>query len=193
MKLNKAIIGICALWLSLSLQCGAIDYIFTGSGAGPLGSTSFDTAFEIDLHLNPANLFYDAAYTSPAISNVVGSITLQGVGTATFLDPIIVLGHGSGYGEIMIGDAKRMPYPYMNFLVTLNSSRLADYDLVSPVGPVSAEGIGWQNGPVKTSMGNLYFTRVDFPLTFEAVPEPSAFVLLALCGAAFLCCHRMLP
>ena len=192
MKLNKAIIGICALWLSLSLQCGAIDYIFTGSGAGPLGSTSFDTAFEIDLHLNPANLFYNPVYTAPAISNVVGSITLRGVGTATFLDSLTVVGHGSGYGEVMIGDAWRTPWPYLNFMLSFFSTKLEEYDLVSTSGPVGADQIGGGNSPVHTSMGDFYFSRLDFPLTFEAVPEPSVFALLALCGGALLCYRRML-
>jgi hypothetical protein len=188
--LNTLLIATCSLGLCLSFRSSAIDYVFTGTGSGPLGSSTFNTSFQITLTLNPANYFFDAFYNSPAISNVTGRITLQGVGTATFLDPLTVVGHGSGYGEIMIGDGWRTPAPYLNFLLAFECAHLVDYNLTSPIGPVNAEQIMISNSPVHTPMGDLYFDRVNFPLTFQAVPEPSIRALIILATPVALLLQR---
>ncbi len=183
----------CTLALYVSTATAApITFIHSGSGSGSLNGVSFDVS---DFTITAA------ADTSDRVTLTAGlyetwhdtaTITIDGLGTMTFLEPTKTLvsnaGQGVGFGRA--GDLFDGPV----------NSAFATWDMLSSIGPISGSGalMLWGTG-VSTSGGALIFTddwtwdpsEWDIPATFQAivgtaaVPAPGV-VLLGALGAGLV-------
>jgi hypothetical protein len=176
--------GLC----SAPVMAAPITFIHTGSGSGSLNGTPFDVSnFTItatgdtDNRITLTDGLYEIWHDS-------ATITIDGVGTLTFLEPTktFVSNEAAGVGFGRASDLFDGP---MN-------SALATWDMQTSIGPISGSNgalMQWGTG-VATNSGSLIFdddwtwdpSGWDIPATFQAivgtaaVPVPGALLLGAL-------------
>jgi hypothetical protein len=169
--------GMAALLLGMTAaEAEPIDYIFTGTGAGELGNTSFENAtFTV---LIPADTNNVVLLVTDTFVNqfLTGTIEISGIGAGSFTEPLYVFDYQPnqivGFGNFIEGDLIN---------VSVNGVGLDTYDLRSSFGPISTSTPFFsQFNNVVLDIGTLTFTNVSYA-TFEAttpVPEPATMLLL---------------
>jgi len=159
-----------------------IQFIFTGTGTGTIGQTSFtNSSFTITEQSDTINL-QSCGTTCSFINANSTSISISGIGTYSFFTGTRTFDNtglvGFSRAGLMGGDL------YDSFNVGIS------YDMLSLIGPVAgtASLIQWVYTPViSTSGGILNFNTDQTQGTFQAIagnvqniPEPATLALLFL-------------
>jgi hypothetical protein len=165
----------------LSLLAVPIDYVFTGTGTGTVGATSFtDADFEIRV-VGDTTGRYSAgdpgSFWNDALSAVV---TIFGVGSFNVTEPTRVFVNNTvdAVGFNSFADADQFDLFDMPFLA------LFEYDLVSPYALETGSGgcCSTQWDALQTDGGSIDMTSLGSTGTFEAsvseVPEPGTMLLI---------------
>ena len=162
-----------------------ITYTETVTGSGSLGGTDFTNALiTIAGTANTGNV----TMPDPGAFRVFTStsVTVAGVGTATFTDIIhavdLHLNMLAGFGDDTVGA-----------LVAGNqNSAFATYDLKSPIGPTSGTVNINAGESFATSVGTLVIESTSTDGTFsastaQAVPEPTSMVIVGIGAFGLMC------
>jgi hypothetical protein len=179
--------ALALLCLSSLAQAEPITCTFTGDGWGTLAGTAFpDSDFTITAVADTANVEYYGQSNAYDVVNSSASITIQGLGTYTFLpgrggQAITDTENAVNLGLIAfgVGDAR----------FQIRGVQSDSWDMLTSFGPVVSETgylMDWSDVqapgyPVETSGGALVFVASDYgPATFSAtvVPEPSSIIAL---------------
>jgi hypothetical protein len=161
------------LSVSIAAHASPVVYTFTGDFSGTLGTTSFSDDFgtftftgDTSTVVGSGGYYYNTAGVS--------TITLEGLGTATFLS--------STFGAESQSNAGAFYDSATDFGVGTESSAFAAYSLTAPFGPITGSFI--TNGAIaeSTSLGDLSIASETGETTFTAAaaatPEPSSLILL---------------
>jgi hypothetical protein len=154
-----------------------LTYIDTATLSGSLGGTSFtDAKVTVSGTGDTDDLYHFQGFpTQPAINLPSTTVTVAGIGTATFTNPFaIVYGQGlrfAGFAELTT----------LHTVLGVQITTTRPYDLTTPIGPLP--GVAeFTMVPFQTSLGVLEITSsTTGTFTAAIVPEPSS---LALCGIA---------
>ena len=173
MRLSHVLALVSSCSFCLTAAASPVLYTFTGDFSGSLGSTQFSDVAGTFAFTGDTSTVHDNSgiYTNTA---GVSTITLAGVGSATFLS--------STFGVESQSNAAAFYDVATSFGVGTESSEFAKYGLTSPFGPITGAFIS--NGSIaeKTSLGNLIISGETGTTTFQAqssvTPEPSSFALL---------------
>ena len=173
------------------LEAAPITYTETTTGTGVLNGTPFTNA------LVTIKFFGDTANVGPFGQGCAlclvnhassGTVTVAGVGTDTFKDPLGILGFPFLSPDLnnMAGVAFIDAAPQTSGLLiiaTINNG-LLPYDLRGPFGPITgAAGSPNNTTTYSTMLGNFQWTSFPEVSTFTAtvapVPEPATLTLTA--------------
>ena len=152
-----------------------ITYTEQATATGSLGGVAF-TGADVVLTL----LGDTAAVASPQagvfINGGTASVSVAGVGTATFSDSVVVFanqGVGLGFTDMTLPS---------DVLDTLGAT-FGSYDLTTALAPVTGTAMFNAQSAFATSGGTFLLSAVDggptFAATMTAVPEPASLTLLA--------------
>jgi hypothetical protein len=166
------------VWVFMSgvMHANSIDYSFAGIGSGTLNGISFtNDAFAVSIHANTSNVAFQSNLGQFGIENLSGTITLSGMGTASFTASLFVFG-GNGFDVIGFGN-----FSQGNLIADINTGKgFASYNLASNFGPIAISNSNpSQFCGVATSLGALCYKTMS-NLTFQstvavsAVPESSS-------------------
>jgi hypothetical protein len=150
--------------------------------SGSLGAVSFTNAeIQLTSSADTANIQSSIVLgtTYYHVNNIDLTITVAGIGTATFTDSTQTLTYP--FNQAGFWD------PNTGFILLTFNPVLAPYNLNGDIGPVVGTGDPFREGLPPTTLGNLHLTSVVPGLTFESpagVPEPSSLTIAGL-GAAF--------
>jgi hypothetical protein len=173
--------------LSGTGRADLITYTEQATASGSLGSTSFTNALvTLTFTGDTANV------TQPrpgifANSTGTATVTVAGLGTATFTDAIEVFDvqrlSAAGFADSSAGG--------IDVLFSFNSV-FASYDLTTPIGPASGSSSTSTGQPFGTDLGPLVFSSVAGTSTFTATtsttatPEPASLTLLGVGAVGLL-------
>jgi hypothetical protein len=201
--MTRVLLAILAAALSSSVcHATSITYTLSTTASGTLGGSSFtDASVTVTLTGNTSGITSGPApYTDVLINPGPTTITVSGIGTGTFTDPIVVLD--------TLTDNSLLGQPAILFLDTTTDTGIVletgavftTYDLNTSLGPISGLG-GVASGsaitPVfPTTDGNLTWTvgQTLVDATFTAVtttPEPATLLLVGSGMAAMLARRRL--
>ena len=163
------------------VQAQPITFQFSGFATGDLNGAPFaSTEFLVTIGADISNLDLSLGADRPRYVNLTGTVLLNGIGVATFSDPLYVFDNQPG-STLGFGNP-------VNFdLIDLTDPAFATYGLTTPIGPVT-NFLVYQNAQftdVATSLGPLTFGSVLDPTvqaltsTPAVVPEPATVTLLA--------------
>ena len=164
-----------------------ITFIFTGSGTGSVGTTSFaDAAFTITGHGDTAARLDDGGAGVYWIDHVAADIAIAGLGDFTFVTPTRTFVNNN----VDLAGFSRAGLVGSDLYYGPQDPVLEGWNMLGPVGPLSGSGqiLQWDNptqyGAVLTSGGELIINSGNPPATFEAtvgialVPEPETYAML---------------
>jgi hypothetical protein len=168
-----------------------IVYSETLTTDGSLGGTAFtDELVTLTFTADTDNVtfFQGSGFTQYTNIPSVSTVTVAGVGTATFSDPIsLSVFSFSTFSEFSVTDTSLGVDILDTFAVTAG---FAGYEMNTSLAPVSG-GAAYPVGTAfGTSAGNFEFTKTGGGIsTVSAVPEPSSLLLMAL-GLSGLAAYR---
>jgi hypothetical protein len=192
-----------ALWIAGEpAHASAIIYTEQAVASGSLGSVPFSrTLVTLVFTGDTANVMSSLNISGDTVfSNFVGiaTVTVSGIGSATFTENVGVLNVQLGNGSGVAGFARPGVGPT---LLEINDPALSTYALDTPIGPITSQAectisTGFDACfPANTDLG-FFFLDVPGPgdsATFTAtadVPESSSVLLLAI-GMIALCGFRL--
>ncbi|APW61724.1 PEP-CTERM sorting domain-containing protein [Paludisphaera borealis] len=180
------------LFMASTSNAGSITYTITTSGSGSLGGQAFDGEVVLRFVGDTANVvepapgvFYNSLGTA--------TVTIAGLGTAVFTQPIAVYADHT-YNSVGFIDGSDYTSGKATLgILNLLSPDYATYALSSAFGPVS--GNGWTSFTVAgfaTDRGAFILPPpgsgvFEAVTSAGAVPEPASLVMLGL-GAGVLGC-----
>jgi len=192
-RLIKSIATITVLLGALTATASPIQFIYTGTGSGSIGSTTFSgTAFTIVESANTTNLTSCGA-TCQYIDASTTSIYLSGIGTFNFITGTRTFDNRGRVGLSRVGNYGADLYDVFHVG--------AAYDLTSSIGPIfeSANLVQWDYDPMMTDGGILTFFDALTEGSFQAiassgtgnqVPEPGSLALASLAFAVLATLRR---
>ena len=172
-------------------------YSFSGTGIGYLGDEYFNTSYDIILTADTANYGSDPVFGVPAFTDVQGQITLNGIGTATFLDPLILQLWPAQETGISFRDYNELQATGIGEWLGVQSAQLNNTTLTEDIGPISlmhGDALTYSGYQLQTSMGGVFFDFNDFNTfqfqsssePFTAVPESPLWGIQAGAAALFI-------
>lgn len=183
--LAVAVLGL--MGLTGRAEAALITYTETATISGTLGATSFSNALVTITGLADTNNVIGGGtfFSVP----VVATVTVAGVGSGTLTDIVQVSSGINGNPEAGFVAKKLVSDPFFTVLLDTRNAALTNYDLKSPIGPVTG-GASTAN-PFGLKFGS---TAGDFAITgvangtstflatggITAVPEPSTLTGAAL-------------
>ncbi len=176
----------CVLALSASAAAMPITYVHTGFGSGTIGTTAFGALAPIAFTIN-ASGDTDNRQSSGigiwSIENDTASITLEGLGTYSFVTATRYFSN-----SFVAGGTVGFSHFGGSGTDLFNTFPVGAWDMLSSIGPIAATGVllQWDSPAVVTSGGILVFNDAGgVPATFAAtvgetptVPEPASLLLL---------------
>ena len=172
MRLHHFMAVATLLASSFAAHADPVTYTLSGSFSGILGATAFSgVAGTFTFNGDTAGITYlgGGYYTN---IDGTGTISLKGIGTATFLSPSF--GVESEFNSASFYDVPT------GFAIGNYNESIGSYDLSAPFGPVTGFFESPGTVPELTSSGEFAIT-VGTDTTFQATavsPEPSSLVLL---------------
>jgi hypothetical protein len=169
-----------------------ITYLYSGTGTGQLGSSTFsDTNFTITALADTNNItLWQLGGNGPQNTHLSTVIDITSLGSYSITTPShtwisgATSGPGSGWG----GLGENLSLNWIN----IHENEFVGYGLNTPVGPLLYDSPGSvdQFHDVSTSGGLLKFTSIS-TVSFTAIvaPEPSTLLLLGI-GAISLLGYR---
>lgn len=186
-------VALCGLWAA-SAHAGHIEYRFSGIGGGMLNGQSFvDTVFNITVPADTVNV--STAHfgaDTPAVVGLAGTLSVSGIGSGIFADQLYVYNYkpfetmGLGIWSATSGtDYSPFATPFDILTLPAPGAGLDSYDLNTAFGPLfipdiipsNIAGVAVQDMFTPTLTGSISFDMI-YDVTFQAVPEPSALVVL---------------
>ncbi len=183
--LAVAVLGL--MGLTDRAEAVPITYTETATISGTLGATSFSNALVTITGLADTNNVIGGGtfFNVP----VVATVTVAGVGSGTLTDIVQVFSGINGNPEAGFVAKKLASDPFFTILLDTRNAALTNYDLKSPIGPVT--GAASISNPIGLKFGS---TAGDFAITsvangtstflatggITAVPEPSTLTSAAL-------------
>jgi hypothetical protein len=194
-----------ALCSITQVQADPITYSLTTDASGTLGGSSFtDALVTVTLTGDTANVVPGPVpYTDTAVNSGSAEVSVSGLGTGTFTDPIVILStlndatlttffgsptvlildNASGTGILLQTGAIFSTYGLQGPLGPISGTGgVASGSHITPVFPTTAGDLTWAIGQ---PLGTSTFTAVT-----TAVPEPGAWLLLSSVLAAVLAVRR---
>jgi hypothetical protein len=171
------VVGLCGCALAGTGRAESITYTLQFTAAGSLGSfanaqVTFTGKGDTANVMNFGGVFF-------AIDVTTATVTVAGLGTATFTDSISINNFQSagfvGWNDNLVGD-----------MGDVINGVFATYDLKTSIGPVAGSvSAGTFVAPpfsYPTSLGSLTFTSFGDTGTFTAtaIPEPASLTLLGI-------------
>lgn len=190
-SLRVGVAGLLAfvtLFLFAPAQAVPITFIYTGQGQGSLGGTAFGTTgFTITATGDTDDRLQDAeVYT---IVHLTASITIDGLGSFTFLSPTRSFVNRLG-GAVGFSYGSGPDLYSGHDLFNMFAPAFAGWDMLTGLELTVASGylLQWDAFPIETSGGVLQFMNGLSPATFKAVvgtgetpvPEPLILTLVGL-------------
>lgn len=181
--------GILAALCCVMAGAEPITYTEQQTGSGSLGSTSFTNALvTIVLTGDTTAITGGSGFFSDVGTSA--TVTVSGIGTANFTDPMQVFDNQSTPAAGICDKALGCE----DVLDTVNSAFSA-YTLAAAIGPLSGNPLGNPFQSFPTTLGAFILTSSDDatnPSTFIAtpVPEPESLSLLSLGCALLLVARR---
>jgi hypothetical protein len=175
-------LGCCAALAHAS----TITYTDQVTASGSLGTTDFTNAL-VTLTLVGNTTDVTGSGSGPFVDSVGDfTVTISGVGTATFTDDMRVVDNQTsdvaGFGDVDEG----------LFVLGTGDVRFATYDLRSGIGPITDTTMINISGGFSTTAGILVFSDSSEDSTFTAnMPEPGPAGLIGLGLAAILARRRL--
>jgi hypothetical protein len=149
---------------------------------GMLGATAFTNelvTLTFTADISNVTFFQGSGFTQYTNIPSLSTVTVAGIGTATFSDPIsLSVFVFPAFSEFSVTDTALSTDVLDTFTVV---SGFAGYNMAGPLSPVSG-GAAYLLGTVfGTSLGDFEFTRSGGGVsTVSAVPEPPGLALVAL-------------
>jgi hypothetical protein len=189
-----AVLGAALAAGSGSLARGSIiNYSESITTNGQLGSTPFTNALvTLTFSADPSKVtfFQGSDFTQYTNIPTVSTVTVAGVGTATFSDPISVsVSAYPTFSEFGSTDISASNDILDDYAVTAG---FAGYKMSSSFGPVAGGAAYPVGAPFPTSLGGFEFTQTGGGVTTfsaTAVPEPSGAAAIAV-GLCVIACRR---
>lgn len=168
--------AILLIFCTGSAFAGPITYTESATGSGMLGNSSFtDALITLSFTGNTANVTCDTGLCINDAGPGVVSLTVAGLGTATFLDDVLVFDN-QGVAVAGFLDATVA----LDILDTHNPA-FATYDLTTAIGPLTGSSIINSGTDFFTTDGTFVINSAGdatFTATTSApIPEPSTLVL----------------
>ncbi|HKW02474.1 MAG TPA: PEP-CTERM sorting domain-containing protein [Vicinamibacterales bacterium] len=176
-------LGLSAVLLTLCASAASatpISYTHTGFGSGTLDGVLFGAAAPIAFTINATSdttTLQNCGVGCLSNDNTSASITIQGLGTFTFITPTRYFENVGvvGFSRAGLGGSD-----------LFNGPALSGWDMISSIGPIvgTANLFQWSTTPVNTSGGVLFFNPSTTASTFtatvgaQAVPEPASLLLI---------------
>jgi len=165
---------------------GQITFTLTATATGTIGVANFTNATVTIVAIGDTTsryLFYPDTW---AINPTDSTVSIAGIGTATFTDPGYIFDDQfsglAGFGTITQVTAPCESAPGCDLLDVHSNPALTTYDLTTSIGPLSDTSGQLQNdwAEVSTSLGSITLSSLATNATFaaDAVPEPSTYLLL---------------
>jgi hypothetical protein len=179
-----AVACLCGCALPGTGRAGPITYTETATGSGSLGGTSFtDATVTITGTGDTANI-RDSVPGFFNNSPITATVTVAGIGTATFTGTIIV--HDNQPTSLVAFSDETAGADILG----TSGSPFDTYDLKTAVGPVSgpADEVGFGRDLATTDGAFVLNSVVNDTATFTATPtpEPASLTLLGLGAAGLL-------
>jgi PEP-CTERM motif len=180
-----------ALAGSRQAEAAPITYFESLTTDGVLGGTAFTNelvTLSFTANISTVTFFQGSNFTQYTNIPLVSTVTVAGVGSATFSDPLsLSVFDFPTFSEFSVTDTALSTDILDTFAVT---SGFAGYDMTTPLSPVSG-GAAYPIGTLfPTSVGSFEFTKTGGAVsTVSAVPEPSSLFLIAL-GLSGVAVHR---
>jgi hypothetical protein len=174
-----------------------ITYTETAIATGTLGESSFsDALVTLTLTGDTSGVGPGPGPLSSCLVNVgTADVTVDGLGTATLTGTIEVVSCSfSGMPVVIIAqwDVPPDDGTSITHILGLTDDSLADYDLQSPLGPISGLGFGVaDSGIYPTTAGDLILSSGGDPVTLTVntanpVPKPASLLLLGTGGRSLI-------
>ncbi len=174
--MRTTVLTIALALLAMSAAAEQLTFIHEGSGSGTLdGSTFPASAFVITAVVDTDDR---TSFTNGwSIGHLSASITIDGLGTFDFISATRTFVNNGG----QIVGFSRNGISGMDLFDGPENTAFADWDMLSPIGPISGDGylMQWDDSPqINTSGGSLFFNEESSDATFTAIPEPATIALL---------------
>jgi hypothetical protein len=168
-----------------------ISYLESITTDGSLGGTAFTNelvTLTFTADISNVSFFQGSNFTQYTNVPSISTVTVAGIGTATFSDPISLSVFAfPTFSEFSVTDTALATDILDTFAVT---SGFAGYDMKGPLSPVSGGAAYPIDTDFGTSLGKFEFTRSAGGVsTVSAVPEPPGLFLVVL-GLAGLTAFR---
>jgi len=180
--------ALCAAFFVASVASAdatTLDYIFTGTGTGTLGGTSFNGGFTVSLIGDTNDIVFTSQYNVP----VTGTFSTGGA-TATFggLSNTVISNTSPSIGFIGFGQVYSTPGGIGVGAEAVFGTPFIGYDL-STIFPETSADVSFAVQTFVTSLGDLTFTSIS-SLSFQAVavgavPLPATWAMMLGGLAAF--------
>jgi hypothetical protein len=180
MKRLAFLAAVACLWGSAlpgTGRAGMITYTETFTASGTLGTQTFTDAMVTITGTGDTTGV--VASGASFFNAVTATVTIAGIGTATFTDSINATSD-TGFSPPRAGfsDASQLGHDIME----TGNSVFGSYDLTTAIGPDSGPSVSQGSG-YNTDQGALSFSSFSdstFQATLSTVPEPASLTLLGL-------------
>lgn len=180
-----ALVGVFALILTAAQASAVpITYSWWGQGSGFLGNNSFTNAPVTFSYLADTDATVFGGSGTAHNEAGTGTVTIDGIGSATFTDDRMAAEWTTNTGYILLG--YRDPAA-IAFAIGVSGYALPPWDFLTAVGPATGVSYSSEDARFATTAGDFYWSP-RLPLltefTFQAttgdqiVPEPASVLLL---------------
>lgn len=174
-KFLSAVTGVVLAVMSLAANASPIQFIYTGTGSGSLGGSTFSSAAFTFTQFGDTSTKQSCGIGCTFIDAVSASVSIAGLGSYAFVTGTRTFDYQGLVGFSRAGAGGADLYNVFNVGPT--------YDMASSVGPISGSAnlLQWSLSPIVTAGGTLVFNNASTLGTFQAVtavPEPETYALM---------------
>ena len=166
-----------------------VQYQIEGLGFGMFGGNPFQMApFTLRAEADTSDIMASSGGTAHVILNDSLTLTIEGVGTGTFLEQTLTATDNI-IGQVGFGGITTAGVP--SSVVTVDDSSFITYDLSTPLPPTSGDSTFNSVDSFSTTFGDLNWDAViNVSFTAAIVPEPTSVVLFAVAALCLVGLRR---